>query len=790
MKHSVLCAVFLWIAGFTAHTQTFSVSGTVRDELGSPTPGVSVELHELMQTQTTDSLGQFHFTYVKPGNYHLDIHLLGYRAQSVNFSIQSKDAELEIAIEPADIEIGELVIEESVLQTKDQESSLKIDVLNKSYLQSHSAPTFAQQLDRLPGLNAISTGSGVSKPMIRGFSFNRVIVADKGIKQVGQAWGWDHGLELDQFDIDRVEIIKGPASFLYGSDAIGGVIHIRFPYLPDRGEAFGEVLGTYRSVNQLYGTSVQAGVRLNHWYLAARFSYQNYGDYNVPVDSFIYNGYVLPVLGRKMKNTAGVERDASFFAGLYKGWGYLTFSVSRVDQQVGFFAGAHGVPKVQNLLSDGNTRDIDLPSQGVVHWKGVANTSVKVKNGRLEADLGFQFNQREELSRAHSHGDSKIPDTLTLEHGFYLFGTQGNVRYRFELPNRMQWVVGVSAEGLYNRSQGFSYLLPDYYQWGAASFAYFNMPLADKWYMNMGARFDYAGISVLDFEMPVYNTSSQQTGVQQVQSAFSRNYVNGASGIGFSYRRNSATLVKFNVASSFRNPTVPELTANGVHHGTFRHEKGDSSLTPERSVQVDLVLDFKKKNWFFSLSPFFYYLHQYIYLNPSGEFSPLPAAGQIYQYAQTNAIQTGMEIQVDAHFLKHFHTGLVVDGVWGYNLRDGYNLPFIPPVMANLELEYTFPEQVTWLENPMLQIRPTFALPQQFVARNEKTTPGYAILDVGCSVGFKWKFGELQLSLDVQNLLNTPYLIHVNRYRILNIPEGGRNFIVTARLKMGGKIKK
>src|SRR5690606_32575698 len=132
-------------------------------------------------------------------------------------------------------------------------------------------------------------------PVIRGLSMNRIIVNEYNIKQEGQQWGLDHGLEIDQFNVDKVEIIKGPVSIIYGSDGIGGVINISAPPLPQEDTLTGELISSYKANNNLLGSSGRLAWKKNNWYISARSTYQNYSLYKVPADSFLYNSYKLPI---------------------------------------------------------------------------------------------------------------------------------------------------------------------------------------------------------------------------------------------------------------------------------------------------------------------------------------------------------------------------------------------------------------------------------------------------------------------------------------------------------------
>lgn len=134
--------------------------------------------------------------------------------------------------------------------------------------------------------------------------FNRISVTENGIKQEGQQWGSDHGLEIDAFNIERVTVRKGPSSLLYGSDAMGGVVEITQGPPPFDNQIFGEAMVLGKSVNETFGGSVLLGLKKNAWYTKFRYSEQRFGDYRIPTDTIVYLTQKVPIYNRKLKNTA------------------------------------------------------------------------------------------------------------------------------------------------------------------------------------------------------------------------------------------------------------------------------------------------------------------------------------------------------------------------------------------------------------------------------------------------------------------------------------------------------
>ena len=148
--------------------------------------------------------------------------------------------------------LPDVVVTESYQQRQAKKSALAVDVVDQDFLRKHFTGNFMQAMENIPGVQTMDIGSGFSKPMIRGMGFNRIAVLENGIKQEGQQWGADHGLELDAFNIGTVNVLKGPSSLLYGSDAMGGVIDITSPPVPSVDMLFGDVTLLGKSVNGTY----------------------------------------------------------------------------------------------------------------------------------------------------------------------------------------------------------------------------------------------------------------------------------------------------------------------------------------------------------------------------------------------------------------------------------------------------------------------------------------------------------------------------------------------------------
>lgn len=765
-----------------------SISGTVLDENGDALPGADLFIHELNRGTIANDDGYFVFKNVKKGHYHMHVNFVGYEAQNVDLHAEDGDLKLSIVMKPSNLELHAVVVEDNMLKTEKKELSQSIEVADENFLAKNRGTNLVSSLDNLAGINSISTGTNVAKPVIRGLSFNRVIVTENGVKQEGQQWGADHGLEVDQYNVGRVEIVKGPASLQYGSDGIGGMLAIK-PALPPReGTIEAELMASGRSNNNLIGTSTMVGMNKGGNFFRVRFSSQDFGDYQVPADSFVYNSYVLPIVNQKLKNTAGQERNVNATVGLNKHWGFTHLTVSNYFTNIGFFSGAHGIPQAGELADDGDDRNIGLPRQQVNHLKVVSNSSVIIRNNWLEWDLSFQRNDRKEFSTPHSHGFGPAPEG-DLELNLILDTYAAALRYNVNKTEKYHQVHGANAQMQKQTTDGYSFLLPEYGNMSAGAFTYHKYNVSDKFIVNGGLRFDYAQVDISQAERAVYVSTDSIDGYELINPEINRTFYNFSGGAGLSWFPVERLNLKLNLGTAYKIPTVPELASNGIHHGAFRHEKGDTALTSERSYQVDLNLNYRNKDFLVSVSPFFNYFPNFIFLNPSAKFSPFIEAGQIYQYEQSEAVNTGVDLSLDYHITKSIHFGINGDFVWAQNLETSYPMPFTPPASIVTELEYEFGKLPKLLRETYVGITSRTTASQNRVARNEPATDGFQLFHFNVGTGIAMGKQVLNIRFQVNNVFNTQYFVHLNQYRRLNIPEPGRNFQLTLKLPLQYKLK-
>lgn len=762
------------------------LGGTVTDRAGIAVGQAMVTGSPGGRLVLTDADGAFRLA--GSGITHLEVTHLAYRPVRIDLDSIGDRRRIAITLSPALYKLAtvEVYDRQDALSTL-VGSSQPVHVLTEEYLARRRTGTFAGALSDLPGVATMRLGVGIAKPVIRGMSFNRILVNNRGIKQEGQQWGADHGLEVDPFDVTRVELIKGPASLLYGSDGLGGVINIQ-------PETFGaedsdriDWTGSYQTNNRALSNSVGWRRRRQGWIYSARVTHQDYGDYTVPADEFVYGGFTLPIYEHRLKNTAGRELHYSAMIGREQEHYRSTLRFSAFNQEAGIFTGAIGLPRSYNLRHGGRHRDIDFPRQRNQHLMLVNNNRLGWGKHTLEVDLGTQWNSRRELSFPGAHGiDASVVDS-DLALGLKLTTFTTNLRYRYDVSDEYQILLGTQWQRMDNRRAGFEFLLPNYRSTQIGLFSYHVWNLDDRWIFNAGLRYDRGRHGIEQHLQPLYDPNTElPTGkLTERTPAFDRSFANLSGAAGLSYLPGDRHNFKLNLGNSFRLPTVVELASNGVHHGNFRHERGDAGLDVERGYQVDLTYLYRGERLELELSAFYAFYRQYIYLSPSGRFSDLPAGGSLWQYRQDDALFNGLEVMASYQLPYHLSVTAVGEYVQNLNRNTGLPLPLTPAASLRTELEYGgLARKSTVVTNTYASVGTTLTLAQNRVDRNERTTPSSLLVDLALGTQFTVGKRHLQLSARIDNVFNVAYFNHISRYRLINLPEQGRNLIVSVKASL------
>ncbi len=776
----------------------FRVTGIVLDNEGKSVPGATVSVASPNLTTISNADGYFQIDIQSKNQaLQLSVQGVGFRPYQQAIEATNRDT-LIIELTPSTQLLPEVVVSgNGYMLQKQSFVPLTIQSLSDKEVRQYLGGSLMQSIERMSGVSAMQIGSGQSKPVIRGLGFNRLVVVENGIKHEGQQWATDHGLEIDQFAINQIDIIKGPAALSYGAEAIAGVVALSHDSVPqaDGMHAIWDVVG--KSNNQLLGSSLQLAYRQQNVFFTVRGTLLDYADFRVTTDSVEMYSYKVGLHNNQLRNTAGKEQNIHASVGYTSPSFSTRFYLSNLWTKSGFFANAHGLePRMVNeTLHDSSDRDILYPYSQVNHFKITNQTEWNKDNFKIDAQVGFQRNFRQEISAYVSHGymPAVFPDNMSfasyLERQFDKHIYAANIRMMYQYNARFSVMVGTQIDYQHNAIDGRGFILPSFTKFsdGIYTVALYTASPYTTW--QGGVRYDYGNISTVAYsdwyKSPTYESAplSEWDYVERA-SALYRQFHAFSWSMGYRYIKDVLEL-KWNIGKSFRMPDAKELAANGVNYHQFSYEKGDASLQPEIAYQVDAAIGFETKQWGIKSTPFVNYFSNYIYLNPTANHDWLYGNGnQVFEYAQAEVFRYGAEVDAYYSIIPSLTFSLAAEMVLARQLsgvKKGYSLPFSPPHSVVASVQYQ-PARWMFLYQPYVGVDCRLVATQTHIVPPEEITQGYNTLDVRMGSDVKFQKRTISMYVQIQNVLNTRYFNHASYYRLINVPEAGTNFIVNLRM--------
>jgi iron complex outermembrane recepter protein len=731
----------------------------------------SVLLLELKTQTTTNKEGLFEFKNLKPGSYLLEISASNYTKQVRSISVPQKGM-IHFALAPDIAEMNEVIVTAVSKITQLKLSPLIITAIDANELNTSSSTNLIDGLKNIPGINQITTGAAISKPIIRGLGYNRIITLYNGIRQEGGQWGDEHGIEIDAYSIGRIEIVKGPGSLMYGSDGIAGVLNFLPPSAPALGKMETRILSEYQSNNGLFGSSFSMAGHKKSIQWAGQFSHKQASNYKNK-----YDGKVL--------NSGFNELNGNVFFGLSKNWGYSHLRLSTFNTQISMpegerdslgqfiFTQQNGQETVANS-NDLNSYKIGFPYQAINHNRIQSNSFIILKKGSINADIGYQNSHRKE------YGDIQNPNDIEL---YFLLNTL-NYNTRYNLPIYKGWESSIGISGMYqtNKNLGEEFLIPEHTISDFGTFLFAQKTLKQLTFAS-GFRIDRRQINSQNLELDSNESpiSQPQMGSETKFEAFTKNYQNMSASLGVSYQLSRKNTLKFNLSQGFRAPNLAELASNGRHEGSFRFEYGNTQLKPEVSRQIDLAFMRRSKHISLDISPFANFVSQYIYsqklLNASGldSFPDPNENAPAFQFTQANATLLGGEIYLDIHphpydWLHIAQSFSMVNASLPLKADSVKFLPFIPPPRYRLEIKAEIKKLSPYLSHTYIQLAADYFFKQNRIlsAYNTETeTPAYFLTSasIGTSVQQKGQKSFMDIFINIQNMGDVAFQSHLNRLK-------------------------
>lgn len=757
-----------------------SIRGKIIDAADStPVFGAAIYISELKTGSSTDVNGVFIIRNVPIGTFLAEVHMIGYATQAVSLtSAPDNSAPLmnTISLVQTPAEYHPVIITGTSGAVERMKNPVPNTLQTRDHFLQHSSTNAINALTELPGISAVSTGSAISKPVIRGLGYNRVVVLRNGMRQEGQQWGDEHGIEIDEFEIDRVEIIKGPGSIIYGSDAMAGVINFMTPRPVQQGRITAEYAGAYQTNGMLSGHSLMTAGNIKGISWQVRGSTKSAGNYFTPGDGYVANS------GFKEFNGSG-------FIGINRSWGVSQISFSSFNQTLGLPEGERdstgrfilpyaindttvGEQAFSSNELKGRQHHLGIPQQRINHNRIVLSNSFYFGKSSLKLDIGHQVNTRRE------YGEILAPDEEEVS--MKLATTNLNAAIYFPEAEGRQVIAGVSMQRQTNTNAGEEMIIPDYTAQDAGAFVHFRY-ISQQWYFGTGLRGDFRSLST-DALYIDSSGSFVQTPTDDVKFGATNKTFNSFSAIaGASYQPDTQVVFRVNISRGFRMPNIAELASNGRHEGTFRYEVGNTELKSETSLQLDLGMTFTSDHFNLELSAFCNDIQNFIYLSKissvSGGDSILDPAdpAPVFTFTHGHARLFGGEIFTDIHPhpLDWLHFENSVSYVRGELLAQPdsmSSLPFTPPLKYQSELNAHLEKQFGPFTETYFSAAVAVYFRQDRIYSaygTETATPGYALMELGAGTQVVNKKGETlcKIYFSASNLLNTKYQSHLSRLK-------------------------
>lgn len=748
------------------NTSNASLSGKVTDKVsGELLPGVSIYFPDLKTGTLTKSDGTYFIDKLPATRLLVQVRFVGYKmlTEQIDLTVnQTLDFKLDISV----TEISEVVVTGQSGGIENNRTPSPIAVVPRMEMLQNSSGNIIDALSKVPGISQVTTGAGISKPVIRGMGYNRVVVVNDGVRQEGQQWGDEHGIEIDENSVSRVEILKGPASLAYGSDAMAGVINmISAPTLPE-GSTTGNISSNYQTNNGLIDYSANFAGNKKGFIWDTRYSNKMAHSYQNKYDSWVYN-------------SGFREHAASTMLGINRSWGFSHLHLSLYALNPGIIEGERDSLTGQFLKttseiagsSDFLSYQPNAPFQKIDHYKAVWNNSLFFGQSKLEATIGFQQNRRKEFESQNEYGLYFLLNTL-------------NYNFQYILPENNGWKFTSGINGMWQNSQnkGNEFLVPAYELFDFGFFAVVNKKIG-KLDISGGIRFDTRSETSKALYQDATGKVVPASDLNAVKrfGAFDQTF-NGITGsFGATYQISESVFTKLNISRGFRAPNIAELASNGVHEGTHRYEIGNPNLKPETSLQFDYAIGINTTHVSAELNLFTNAVNHYIFsnkLSSLGEPDPLFDYLPVFLFTEGNAQFYGGEFQIDIHphpldWLHLENSFSYVNGTLKNQPKESRDLPFIPAPVWVSDVKIEFDKVSRFLANVYFKIGidKTWKQNRFYAAyETETATPGYTLLNMGIGTDFVSEHKTLfSLYISVNNLTDVAYQSHLSRLKYIGI---------------------
>lgn len=718
--------IIIFIISSSFPQQLFVPEGKILDAHNNePLIGVNVFLKELKKVVETNEEGVFQFPGLPTGKYTLVATLTGHKENVTMISIPLSE-KLIILMTEQIINMNETVVTGNPFALDIKELSQAAISLSQLDLQIKRSSTLAKSLDFQPGVSVRSNGTAASRPVIRGFSNNMILLLEDGLRMGDlSAASDDHGISDDGSEPERIEIIRGPASLLYGSNAIGGVVNVITDAIPLSipQQLNGHFLSEGSSVNNQYLTNLHLNYGINLFSFHGIFYKRKAGDYNIPSCGKTFNSFY---------ETLGGQTGLSF----HPSWGISGLSVSS-------FQNKYGLP---TLSSGSSPVYIDMEKTQV---KFLTDIKIDTKFLSDMSVKGIYQNYR------HSEIDKFTGEIGT---SFNLVSSNIDISARHQpLAFLSKGIIGFSYSSQQYKILGSEAITPNTQSITAAAYILEQMKF-HKLNVSFGIRTEVNSIKTDEAVLTDSLWSSQKKQFTTLSGSF-----------GVVYPLSEEQSIFFNLAKAFRSPSADELASYGIHEAANSFDIGNRNLLVENTTGVDLGFRSLHDDFTTEITTFANYVSNFISRTPLSQYYSEETDAntnsvigfndstgfQVKKYLNEDALFFGFECKTSFKIDENLSTTIIADYVRAKNTITKENLPQIPPFRVSLETRYT-------VDQYWFGFNAKAAASQNLISANETATTGYFLVDFyGGLKFFTGRFAHI-IDLKIENALDREYKDHLS----------------------------
>ncbi|MCL5266604.1 MAG: TonB-dependent receptor [Bacteroidetes bacterium] len=714
-----------------------------------PVVGATVLLLGLDRATYTDGNGKFSFPEVPAGIYKIYVRCIGYASKTGTVHITDNAAHTSFELQQSAIRAEGVVVSASPYAGPANEQYQPAESMSRVELQNSPGQSFAQEISDMPGVSVRYNGAAPARPMIRGLSDNNVLILEDGLRS-GDVSTYDpaHSMPILPASISRIDVIRGPASIMYGPNAIGGLINVITNIVPAvstrpfsgtvslagntvSDEYTGYFNGVYSDGGNAFAVSAGG--------LHAQDTRIPSGNYFDGIQTF-HLSRIPQSFDRSQEEGAGYSYQGDF--GMV-GVGYQHYQMTY---------GIPGTPPNPNWLIDPPTTSLITQNRNLVEMRGlwVVEGSL-VRQIRLNADY-VDYNHSEYPTLQDSTGVSN-----PQANQFHKQTLNVTLQFQHQQIGAFRGTVGLWANFENLTIEGEQPLGPNSLTTGLAGYGYEEYVLDAGTRFQAGLRYDFNRIHTLPYAAsldPVFQTLD----VTQSHNALTAS-------LGAIQNISPEMTASLSIARSFRAPTVQELFANGADAASNTYSIGDANLGPETALGVDASLKGRFTGFSFEVSPYVNFINHYIYAYLTGDtIENLP----IRQFSATAARLMGFEASATVEPVQY----VALEGSASYvNAEDTQNnipLPFIPPLHGFLRLTY---QDATY--SGIIEWRLTAS--QTRLGVGDTYTAGYGVVDIGFGIRLVSAGLVSNIGLHCDNLFNQVYRDNLSVIKDF-LPQPGRGF--------------